>query len=106
VEAAMPHPDRPVEHRIRKSPESVSLVLGCLMAGRGVLLPSHELPELPLKELYQQAGCAVVLGTADDPLVDAVIDPSAPPAGAVAVAVAVASTVPRPRPARTTPGSC
>lgn len=94
VEAAAPRPGRPVGLRVRKSPESVALVLGCLMAGRGFLLPSHELPELPLKELYGQAGCAVVLGVADDPLVDVVVDPSAaadggagrvrPPAGVAA----------------------
>ncbi|WP_371240560.1 AMP-binding protein [Streptomyces pimonensis] len=77
VEAAAPHPGRPVGLRVRKSPDSVALVLGCLMAGRSFLLPSHELPDLPLKELYAQAGCAVVLGLADDPLVDVVVAPSA-----------------------------
>ncbi|MER7484414.1 AMP-binding protein [Streptomyces sp. NPDC126497] len=77
VEAAAPHPGRPVGLRMRKSPEAVALVLGCLMAGRGFLLPSHELPDLPLEELYGQAGCTVVLGLADDPLVDVVVDPSA-----------------------------
>ncbi|MGW4024230.1 AMP-binding protein, partial [Streptomyces sp. NPDC005009] len=82
VEAAAPRPGRPVGLRVRKSPDSVALVLGCLMAGRSFLLPSHELPDLPLKELYAQAGCAVVLGLADDPLVDVVVDPSAvAPAG-------------------------
>ncbi|CAM5233377.1 AMP-binding protein [Streptomyces griseomycini] len=78
--AAAPYPGRPVGLRVRKSPEAVALVLGCLMAGRGFLLPSHELPDLPLKELYEQAGCAVVLGLAGDPLVDVVVDPSAPAA--------------------------
>ncbi|WP_431994209.1 AMP-binding protein [Streptomyces griseoflavus] len=77
VEAAAPQTGRPVGLRMRKSPEAVALVLGCLMAGRGFLLPSHELPDLPLKELYGQAGCAVVLGLAGDPLVDVVVDPSA-----------------------------
>ncbi|MFC9910042.1 AMP-binding protein [Streptomyces sp. NPDC127197] len=78
VEAAAPHADRPVGLRVPKSPETVALVLGCLMAGRSFLLPSHELPDLPLKELYEQAGCAVVLGLADGPLVDVVVDPAAP----------------------------
>ncbi|MEG3629940.1 AMP-binding protein [Streptomyces poriticola] len=81
VEAAAPRPDGPVGLRVRKSPETVALVLGCLMAGRSLLLPSHELPDLPLKELYRQAGCAVVLGLAEDPLVDVVVEPSVPAAG-------------------------
>jgi acyl-coenzyme A synthetase/AMP-(fatty) acid ligase len=83
VEAAAPRADRPVGLRVRKSPETVALVLGCLMAGRGFLLPSHELPELPLKELYGQAGCVVVLGLADDPLVDVVVDVGPGPQAAV-----------------------
>ncbi|MGW0395587.1 AMP-binding protein [Streptomyces sp. NPDC003042] len=79
VETAAPDAARPVGLRVRKSPEAVALVLGCLMAGRGFLLPSHELPDAPLKDLYQQAGCAVVLGLADGPLVDRVVDSPAAP---------------------------
>ncbi|WP_328395312.1 AMP-binding protein [Streptomyces sp. NBC_00390] len=81
VEAAAADPCRPVGLRVRKSPEAVALVLGTLMAGRRFLLPSHELPDTPLKELYQQAGCAVVLGLTDGPLVDRAVDPAAAPGG-------------------------
>lgn len=81
VEAAAPDAGRPVGLLVRKSPEAVALVLGCLMAGRSFLLPSHELPEAPLKALFQQAGCAVVLGLADAPPVDHVVDPAAEPGG-------------------------
>lgn len=66
VTAAAPETDRPVGLRVRKSPEAIALVLGCLLAGRGFLLPSQELPEAPLKELYQQAGCTTVLGLAGE----------------------------------------
>ncbi|MGW0704121.1 AMP-binding protein [Streptomyces sp. NPDC002867] len=82
VESAAPDTGRPVGLRVRKSPEAVALVLGCLMAGRSFLLPSHELPDAPLKELYQQGGCAVVLGLADGPLVDRVVYLSAASGGA------------------------
>ncbi|MDX3232339.1 AMP-binding protein [Streptomyces sp. ME19-01-6] len=75
VETAAPDASRPVGLRVRKSPEAVALVLGALMAGRRLLLPSHELPDTPAKELYQQAGCGVVLGLAAGPLIDRVVDP-------------------------------
>ncbi|MEU1790598.1 AMP-binding protein [Streptomyces sparsogenes] len=106
--AAAPDTSRPVGLRVRKSPEAVALVLGALMAGRPFLLPSHELPDTPAKELYQQAGCEVVLGLADDPLVDRVVDPHAaagnttePPSPADASAAApgtapVAASAPAP----------
>ncbi|MFW3462531.1 class I adenylate-forming enzyme family protein [Streptomyces sp. 058-1L] len=81
VEEAAPDADRPVGLLVRKSPQAVALVLGCLMAGRSFLLPSHELPEAPLKALFQQAGCAVVLGLADAPPVDRVVDPAGAPMG-------------------------
>lgn len=81
VEEAAPDADRPVGLLVRKSPEAVALVLGCLMAGRSFLLPSHELPEAPLKALFQQTGCAVVLGLADAPPVDRVVDPAGAPMG-------------------------
>ncbi|GAB2724364.1 AMP-binding protein [Streptomyces bullii] len=80
IEALVPDTSRPVGLLVRKSPEAVALVLGCLMAGRGFLLPSHELPEAPLRTLYGQAGCSAVLGTADGPLVDHVVDVAQGPA--------------------------
>ncbi|WP_419998148.1 AMP-binding protein [Streptomyces boninensis] len=74
VEAAVPDPARPAGLFVKKSPEAVALVLGCLLAGRSFLLPSHELPREPLQTLYRRAGCEVVLGVADGPLVDRVVD--------------------------------
>ena len=64
--ALAPETEGPLGLRVRKSPEAIALVLGCLLAGRSFLLPSQELPEAPLKELYQQAGCTTVLGLADE----------------------------------------
>ncbi|MGW3566320.1 AMP-binding protein [Streptomyces sp. NPDC000941] len=75
VETAAPDASRPVGLRMRKSPGAVALVLGALMAGRRILLPSHELPDAPAKELYEQAGCGVVLGLAAGVLIDRVVDP-------------------------------
>lgn len=77
VENAAPDAARPVGLRMRKCPGAVALVLGALMAGRRFLLPSHELPETPARELYQQAGCQAVLGLAEGPLIDRVVDPDA-----------------------------
>ncbi|MFP3987361.1 AMP-binding protein [Streptomyces sp. E11-3] len=82
VESAAPDASRPVGLYVRKSPETVALALGCLLAGRSFLLPSGELPDTPLKELYQQAGCAAVLGFDQGPLVDRVVDPAAVSASA------------------------
>lgn len=82
VESAAPDTERPVGLLVGKSPEAVALVLGCLMAGRSFLLPSRELPDAPLKSLYQQAGCGVVLGLEGGPLVDRVVDPAAAPESA------------------------
>ncbi|MFF2775714.1 AMP-binding protein [Streptomyces sp. NPDC058052] len=78
VEAAVPGPDHPVGLLVRKSPEAVALVLGCLMAGRSFLLPSRELPEEPLRSLYAQAGCRAVLSTEPHPLADHVVDLTGP----------------------------
>ncbi|CCK30439.1 Fatty acid-CoA ligase [Streptomyces davaonensis JCM 4913] len=77
VTAAALDTEGPVGLRVRKSPEAVALVLGCLMAGRSFLLPSHELPDIPLKELYHQAGCRQIFGTVDGPMIDAVVHPAA-----------------------------
>lgn len=76
IEEAVPDPARPAGLFVKKSPDSLALVLGCLLAGRAFLLPSHELPRAPLQMLYRQAGCEVVLGSADGPLVDRVVDVS------------------------------
>ncbi|MFI8510853.1 AMP-binding protein [Streptomyces sp. NPDC085460] len=71
---ALPGPAGPVGLLVRKSPQAVALVLGCLLAGRSFLLPSRELPEEPLRSLYAQAGCRAVLGTEPHPLVDHPMD--------------------------------
>ncbi|WP_432248440.1 AMP-binding protein [Streptomyces sanyensis] len=80
VEAAVPDDGRPVGLRVRKSPETVALVLGCLLAGRSFLLPSHELPDAPFGELGRQAGCSAILSTRPGELVDVVVDPHNGPA--------------------------
>jgi acyl-coenzyme A synthetase/AMP-(fatty) acid ligase len=48
-----------------KSPETVTLVLGCFLASRPLLLPSPQLGEKTLDLLFPQAGCRHVL--APDP---------------------------------------
>lgn len=51
----------PIGVRCSKSPESIALVLACLMDQRSFLLPSTALPEHTLQELFLRAGCARVL---------------------------------------------
>jgi acyl-coenzyme A synthetase/AMP-(fatty) acid ligase len=55
----------PVGVRAEKSPSAVAFVLGCLAAGRTVVLPSPALPEETLTALFDRAGCGAVV-TADD----------------------------------------
>jgi len=56
----------PIGLQSSKSPDSIALVLACLMDQRSFLLPSATLPEHTLRELFLRAGCAGVL-TAPDP---------------------------------------
>lgn len=56
----------PIGLRCSKSPDSIALVLACLMDQRSFLLPSTTLPEHTLRELFLRAGCVGVL-TAPDP---------------------------------------
>lgn len=59
----------PVGLRCPKSPDSIALVLACLMDQRSFLLPSATLPEHTMRELFLRAGCAGVLtapGTSSD----------------------------------------
>ncbi|MGH3718668.1 MAG: AMP-binding protein [Pseudonocardiaceae bacterium] len=51
----------PIGLRCSKSPDSIALVLACLMDQRSFLLPSTTLPEHTLRELFLRAGCADVL---------------------------------------------
>lgn len=51
----------PVGLRCSKSPDSIALVLACLMDQRSFLLPPTTLPEQTLQELFLRAGCAGVL---------------------------------------------
>ncbi|MGH3753018.1 MAG: AMP-binding protein [Pseudonocardiaceae bacterium] len=51
----------PVGLRCPKSPDSIALVLACLMDQRSFLLPSTTLPEHTLQELFLHAGCTGVL---------------------------------------------
>jgi acyl-coenzyme A synthetase/AMP-(fatty) acid ligase len=53
--------EEPVGLRCSKSPDSIALVLACLMDQRSFLLPSTTLPESTLQELFLRAGCTGVL---------------------------------------------
>ncbi len=55
----------PIGLRCSKSPDSIALVLACLMDQRSFLLPSPTLPEHTLQELFLRAGCAGVLSAPD-----------------------------------------
>ena len=57
----------PVGLRCSKSPDSIALVLACLMDQRPFLLPSATLPEQTLQELFLRAGCAGVLTAPSSP---------------------------------------
>ena len=56
----------PVGLRCPKSPDSIALVLACLMDQRSFLLPSTSLPGHILRDLFIRAGCAGVM-TAPSP---------------------------------------
>ena len=58
-------PDEPVGILAPKSPESVALVLACLLSGQRFLLPSPSLAPALLAELFDQAGCTTVLRETD-----------------------------------------
>jgi acyl-coenzyme A synthetase/AMP-(fatty) acid ligase len=51
----------PIGLRCSKSPDSIALILACLMDQRSFLLPSTTLPEHTLQELFLRAGCTRVL---------------------------------------------
>ncbi|TWP48524.1 AMP-binding protein [Lentzea tibetensis] len=54
-------PDGPIGLVAPKSPDSIALVLGCLLAGRRFLLPSAALAEPVRAELFSVSGCTTVL---------------------------------------------
>jgi amino acid adenylation domain-containing protein len=56
--------DEPLGILSRKTPDTVGLVLACLLLGRRFLLPSPALPEQALTTLFAQAGCRHVLSPA------------------------------------------
>jgi acyl-coenzyme A synthetase/AMP-(fatty) acid ligase len=66
AEAARPAAERtgaaPVCVPPRKSPETIALVIACLMAGRQLLLPPGQLGSDALVEMCAQAGCSHILG--------------------------------------------
>lgn len=70
----------PVGIFARKSPASIGLILGCLLAGRRVIIPSATLSSEMLGTLFDRAGCAHVLTVDADlaqdhpDLVDLVVD--------------------------------
>ncbi|MDX8050596.1 AMP-binding protein [Lentzea sp. BCCO 10_0798] len=61
----LPDDGTPLGLRAPKSPESVALVLGCLLAQRRFLLPSATLAEQTLAELFAASGCTTVLSEVD-----------------------------------------
>lgn len=54
-------PPGPVAVLARKSPQAIALVLGCLAAGRPVLLPPVDLGDVTLRELCARANCVEIL---------------------------------------------
>lgn len=58
-------PAGPIGVRAKKSAQAVTFVLGCLAAGRTVVLPSPTLPNETLEALFAKAGAGAVVG-ADD----------------------------------------
>ncbi|GGZ97873.1 AMP-binding protein [Streptomyces subrutilus] len=60
-------PGVPVGVLADKSPATVALVLGCLLAHRPLLLPSPALADTLLADLFAQAGCALVLAPGGAP---------------------------------------
>ncbi|TDV47888.1 AMP-binding protein [Actinophytocola oryzae] len=58
-------PAGPVGVRARKSAQAVTFVLGCLAAGRTVVLPSPTLPAETLTALFERAGARAVVDEAD-----------------------------------------
>ena len=63
--ASLPDDGTPLGLRAPKSPESIALVLGCLLAQRRFLLPSATLAEQTLTELFTTSGCTTVLSEVD-----------------------------------------
>jgi acyl-coenzyme A synthetase/AMP-(fatty) acid ligase len=55
----------PVGVCAKKSPQAIAFVLGCLRAGRTVVLPSPTLPAETLTELFERAGAGTVVTAAD-----------------------------------------
>ena len=54
-------PPGPIGLRAKKSPAAITFVLGCLAAGRTVVLPSPTLPDETLTTLFERAGCGAVV---------------------------------------------
>lgn len=51
----------------KKSPQSIALIIACLMARGKFLLPSVDLGQITLQKLFEQAGCSHVLSPEGDP---------------------------------------
>ncbi|MGH8895571.1 MAG: AMP-binding protein [Egibacteraceae bacterium] len=51
----------------KKSPQSIALIIACLMARHKFLLPSVDLGQVGLQKLFEQAGCSHVLSPETDP---------------------------------------
>lgn len=75
-----------------KSSAAIALVLGCLLAGRRILIPSPTLPSQTAGALFDQAGCAHVLSAdahlavSHPDLVDLVVTPDRVPVPSGALA--------------------
>ncbi|MEV8016085.1 AMP-binding protein [Streptomyces sp. NPDC086554] len=73
----------PIGLRVRKSPDSIAMILACLAAGRTVFLPSPELGHDVLDRLSRRAGCPDLLTTGDGPTDLLTTRDGPPPAAAV-----------------------
>ncbi len=60
------HGNPPVALSATKSPTAIALVLGCLMAGRPLLLASADLGPIARNRLTEQAGCTHLATVTDD----------------------------------------
>ncbi|MFS8096829.1 AMP-binding protein [Lentzea alba] len=63
--ACLPDDGTPLGLKAPKCPDSIALVLGCLLAQRRFLLPSATLAEQTMNELFTASGCATVLSEVD-----------------------------------------
>jgi acyl-coenzyme A synthetase/AMP-(fatty) acid ligase len=95
LQALGPAHERPAAVVAPKSPAAVALVLGCLMAGRPVLVPSADLPRDTLEQLLVGAGCSHVLTPHGDRPLEPAGAPPPPAATAVLLTTSGSTGLPK-----------